>query len=147
MSEPAEEGERAQSNQEAEANDPVPAGNLASPPDSETPLIDRTKYSTTQANLEPPKQRIRPGSEPVNPDALARALKGFEDVPRQRERTPGTSPSRKRQRVYGDRYVPREFPRLLCSDARYVTTVNDLRLTSFFSTQIHPESRWSRPAG
>ena len=44
----------------------------------------------------------RVGSEPVDSTALAKAL---EDTGRVRERTPGASPSRKRQRVYGDRLV------------------------------------------
>ncbi len=47
----------------------------------------------------------RAGSEPVDPTALSKALKDMEDAGRVRERTPGASPSRKRQRVYGDRLV------------------------------------------
>lgn len=47
----------------------------------------------------------RAGSEPVDPTALSKALKDMEDAGRVRERTPGASPSRKRQRVYGDRSV------------------------------------------
>jgi len=42
----------------------------------------------------------------IDPDALAKALRDYEDAGNRRERTPGTSPSRKRQRVYGDRLVP-----------------------------------------
>lgn len=49
----------------------------------------------------------RAGSEPVDPLALSKALKGMEDAQRVREQTPGASPSRKRQRVYGDRSVNR----------------------------------------
>jgi cell division cycle 20-like protein 1 (cofactor of APC complex) len=45
-------------------------------------------------------------SEPIDASALAKALKDYDQAGRQRERTPGTSPCRKRQRVYGDRYVP-----------------------------------------
>ena len=41
-------------------------------------------------------------SEAIDPGALSRAL---EEAGRTRERTPGGSPSRKRQRVYGDRSV------------------------------------------
>jgi cell division cycle 20-like protein 1, cofactor of APC complex len=40
-----------------------------------------------------------------DPDALSKALMEFEEAGRQRERTPGGSPSRKRQRVYNDRWV------------------------------------------
>lgn len=43
----------------------------------------------------------------MDPTALSKALKGMEDAARVRERTPGASPSRKRQRVYGDRSVNR----------------------------------------
>ena len=43
------------------------------------------------------------GSEPVDPSALAKALKDYDEAGRRRERTPGASPCRKRQRVYGDR--------------------------------------------
>ncbi|KAI9657575.1 MAG: substrate-specific activator of APC-dependent proteolysis [Trizodia sp. TS-e1964] len=42
----------------------------------------------------------------IDPDALSKALKEFEQAGRDRERTPGGSPSRKRQRVYGDRFIP-----------------------------------------
>ena len=49
----------------------------------------------------------RAGSEPVDPNALTKALKDMEGAPQTRERTPGASPSRKRQRVYGDRSVDR----------------------------------------
>lgn len=42
----------------------------------------------------------------VDAQALTRALEDFEDAGRQRDTTPSGSPSRKRQRVYGDRFVP-----------------------------------------
>ncbi|KAL8991107.1 MAG: hypothetical protein Q9177_000395 [Variospora cf. flavescens] len=48
----------------------------------------------------------REGSEPVDPGALSRALQGVERAARSRERTPVGSPSRKRQRIYGDRFIP-----------------------------------------
>ncbi len=44
-------------------------------------------------------------SESVDPVMLSRALKDFAEAGRQRERTPGGSPSRKKQKVYGDRSV------------------------------------------
>ena len=47
----------------------------------------------------------RAGSEPIDASALSKALKEFEDSGNTRERTPGGSPSRKRQRIYGDRSV------------------------------------------
>ncbi|KIV90817.1 hypothetical protein PV10_05424 [Exophiala mesophila] len=49
---------------------------------------------------------IRPTTEAMEADTLNRRLKEFEYAARQRERTPGRSPSRKRQRVYGDRFIP-----------------------------------------
>jgi cell division cycle 20-like protein 1, cofactor of APC complex len=40
----------------------------------------------------------------IDPNALSKALmKEFEDTGRTRDITPGGSPSRKRQRIYGDR--------------------------------------------
>ncbi|EEP82807.1 conserved hypothetical protein [Uncinocarpus reesii 1704] len=81
-------------------------GNLVSPPSSNTPPTVRTKSHSLHTGPEPAKFRSRLGSEPINAGALAKALKDFEDVGRQRERTPGTSPCRKRQRVYGDRFIP-----------------------------------------
>lgn len=47
----------------------------------------------------------RQGSEAIDADALSRALMDYEEVGRARERTPQASPSRKRQRIYGDRSV------------------------------------------
>ncbi len=47
------------------------------------------------------------GGSSVDPNALSRALNDLNEVKeagaRPRQRTPGGSPSRKRQRVYGDR--------------------------------------------
>lgn len=47
----------------------------------------------------------RAGSEPIDASALTQALKDFEGARRTRDRTPTASPSRKRQRIYGDRLV------------------------------------------
>lgn len=49
--------------------------------------------------------RERDGSEAIDPDALSKALEEFEDAQKAHEKTPNTSPSRKRQRLYGDRLV------------------------------------------
>lgn len=87
-------------------DEPTLAGNLVSPPGSKTPPSNRMKPKTPRGNSNVPRQRIRSGSDAINPDALSRALQGYDEVTRNhRERTPGTSPSRKRQRIYGDRYV------------------------------------------
>lgn len=48
----------------------------------------------------------RAGSEPIDARALSEALKSVEERKAIRERTPISSPSRKRQRIYGDRSVP-----------------------------------------
>ena len=70
-------------------------------PDTKTPPAatkrDHNIFSTNGAE--------RAGSEPVDPTALSKVLKDMEDSGRVRERTPGASPSRKRQRIYGDRSV------------------------------------------
>ncbi|RDW84531.1 putative meiosis-specific APC activator protein AMA1 [Coleophoma cylindrospora] len=46
-------------------------------------------------------------NDAIDPTQLSKALlREFEDAGRQRDITPGGSPSRKRQRVYGDRFIP-----------------------------------------
>ena len=72
---------------------------LASPPDSRTPPTATARRSKVNG-------AERAGSEPINAGALSKALREFEDSGSARERTPGASPSRKRQRVYGDRFIP-----------------------------------------
>ncbi|KAL8953276.1 MAG: hypothetical protein Q9222_000842 [Ikaeria aurantiellina] len=49
---------------------------------------------------------IRSESEPVDAAALSQALHNVEHGRQSRERTPVASPSRKRQRIYGDRFIP-----------------------------------------
>lgn len=67
-------------------------------------LLDSTKSGATGKHRHSHSRRT---SEAINPDALSKALQEFDDVgsQRERERTPGMSPSRKRQRIYGDRYA------------------------------------------
>lgn len=80
--------------------------NIASPPGSKTPPSMHSRKTTLffpETGGRP--QKSQSGSDSIDPDALTKALKDFEEAGRRRERTPGTSPSRKRQRVYGDRYV------------------------------------------
>ena len=76
---------------------------LSSPPGTKTPPPDISKRSHANGNNINGHERA--ASDAIDPDALSRALKDFEDAGRTRERTPGGSPSRKRQRVYGDRSV------------------------------------------
>lgn len=85
------------------SNNPANALNLASPPGSKTPPSMPAKKTLFFPGSTGGRQKSRNSSEPIDPDALAKALKDYEDAGRPRERTPGTSPSRKRQRVYGDR--------------------------------------------
>ena len=68
-------------------------------PDTKTPPAATKRNSTNGLGTNGAE---RMGSEPVDSTALTKAL---EDTGRVRERTPGASPSRKRQRVYGDRSV------------------------------------------
>ncbi|WEW59983.1 substrate-specific activator of APC-dependent proteolysis [Emydomyces testavorans] len=106
MAERLGDGDRIRSSHSrAKADRTTMPGNLVSPPGSTTPPTGRAK-NVLHTSSERTKHRSRHGSEPINADALARALKDFEDAGRQRERTPGSSPSRKRQRVYGDRFIP-----------------------------------------
>lgn len=72
---------------------------LISPPESKTPPTATHKRNQAEfaANMHDRN------SEPVDPSALSRALEQFEQAGRVRERTPTASPSRKRQRIYGDR--------------------------------------------
>ncbi|KAF2641695.1 WD40 repeat-like protein [Massarina eburnea CBS 473.64] len=71
---------------------------LISPPESKTPPT--ATHKRNQADFAQDR-----GSEPVDPSALSKALEQFEQVGRPRER-PIASPSRKRQRIYGDRFIP-----------------------------------------
>jgi cell division cycle 20-like protein 1 (cofactor of APC complex) len=49
-------------------------------------------------------ERSRTMEAAVDPNALSKALmREFEETGRTRDVTPGGSPSRKRQRIYGDR--------------------------------------------
>ena len=80
---------------------------LASPPDSRTPpTISSSKQGKTNGSTS--LGGARSGSEPVDAGALSKALRDFEDAGRTREKTPSESPnrSRKRQRIYGDRFIP-----------------------------------------
>lgn len=77
--------------------------NIASPPGSKTPPSMHSRKTTLFFPETGGRQKSQNGSDSIDPDALTKALKDFEEAGHRRERTPGTSPSRKRQRVYGDR--------------------------------------------
>lgn len=77
--------------------------NIASPPGSKTPPSMPSKKTLFFPDTMHNRHKSQGSADPIDPDALAKALMDYEDAGRRRERTPGTSPSRKRQRVYGDR--------------------------------------------
>lgn len=79
------------------------AANMISPPASTTPPSVPAKKTIFYPDNLGNRSRSERESEPVDAKALDKALKDLEDAGRQRERTPGMSPCRKRQRVYGDR--------------------------------------------
>jgi cell division cycle 20-like protein 1 (cofactor of APC complex) len=79
------------------------ATNMVSPPASTTPPSIPAKKTIFYSDNLGSRSRAEEGSEPVDATALDKALKGLDEAGRQRERTPGMSPCRKRQRVYGDR--------------------------------------------
>ncbi|PWY92740.1 WD40 repeat-like protein [Aspergillus heteromorphus CBS 117.55] len=79
---------------------------IASPPGSRTPPSMPSKKTLFYPEPQGRRQKSETTSDPIDPGALAKALKEYEDAGNPRERTPGTSPSRKRQRVYGDRFIP-----------------------------------------
>jgi len=74
---------------------------LPTPADSKTPptIAGRRFIEIGESSL----HTQRTATEAMEADALNRRLKELENAGRPREMTPGRSPSRKRQRVYGDR--------------------------------------------
>ncbi|KAK5130637.1 substrate-specific activator of APC-dependent proteolysis, partial [Cryomyces antarcticus] len=91
------------------ASSEVHTPTLISPPGTKTPPTATSKRPllTDKSNGSGNGSRGDDrGSEPVDPDQLNKALERFEQAGRQREHTPGSSPSRKRQRIYGDRFIP-----------------------------------------
>ncbi|KAL8659290.1 MAG: hypothetical protein Q9226_000505 [Calogaya cf. arnoldii] len=71
--------------------------------------VDNDTLSTAtrkRSHIIPANGHHREASEPVDATALTQALHGVEGEAQSRERTPVGSPSRKRQRIYGDRFIP-----------------------------------------
>lgn len=79
---------------EADARDQTPS--LISPPESKTPPT--ATHKRNQADFAQDRN-----SEPVDPSALSMALELYEQAGRATRERPIASPSRKRQRLYGDR--------------------------------------------
>ena len=88
--------DNAQSKNSADFHTPT----LISPPDTRTPPT--ATHQRHQPNDVGARNSER-GPGAIDPDVLSIALKNFEDSGRQREHTPGGSPSRKRQRTNWDR--------------------------------------------
>lgn len=79
----------------------TPPRNTTPPPQAEKRKSDRKATDDSARN---DRAAMGSAADAVDPNALSKALlKEFEDVGRHRDVTPGGSPSRKRQRVYGDR--------------------------------------------
>ena len=78
------------------------AGSL---PRATTPPLQKARTANRNSGQVKAAGSHEKGAESVDADALSRALKEFRDAGKQRDRTPAGSPSRKRQRVYGDRSV------------------------------------------
>lgn len=94
------------------------APTLVSPPGTKTPPSGVDKRTHIASKIMNGSKRA--GSEPVDPSALSKALRDFERAG-SREPTPGASPSRKRQRVYGDRSV---VETCLCKGSKRLTRVS-----------------------
>ena len=73
---------------------------IISPPFSKSPPTDGARSDSLT------RRDLHRNSEPVDPAGLSRALNNLERGGREREHTPGASPSRKRPRIYGDRFIP-----------------------------------------
>ncbi|KAJ6196594.1 WD40-repeat-containing domain protein [Bipolaris maydis] len=84
-----------------QSEDDIATPTLISPPESKTPPTASHKRSQSF-----PTKRLSRNSEPIDPTALSKALGHIEQAGRVRERTPTASPSRKRPRMYGDRFIP-----------------------------------------
>ena len=111
---------------------------LISPPESKTPPT--ATHKRNQADFAHDRS-----SEPVDASALTKALEHFERAGRMQER-PMASPSRKRQRVYGDRLVGRQTS--VCGRADDVADSFPIaldrtcrRAIHCFTTTLHPRHR------
>ncbi|MCJ1261955.1 substrate-specific activator of APC-dependent proteolysis [Lobaria immixta] len=79
---------------------------LVSPPEAGTPPLAIGRHGHTNVSFSNGFQKA--GSEPIDAHRLSHALKTHEEAVQRRERTPGGSPSRKRQRTNRntDRFIP-----------------------------------------
>jgi cell division cycle 20-like protein 1 (cofactor of APC complex) len=78
---------------------------VATPPRSATPPAAAEKRkSDMRSKEESSARRSSTTRSGVDADQLQKVLKEFDDAGKAKDTTPGGSPARKRQRVYGDRY-------------------------------------------
>lgn len=70
---------------------------LVSPPDVGTPPVAIGRRGHNNGSMSNSFEKA--GSEPIDANRLSHALKSHEEALHRRERTPGGSPSRKRQRI------------------------------------------------
>ena len=82
------------------ASEQLSTPSLISPPITKTPPTDSAQSGGRL------RRGIQRNSEPIDPQGLSQALNKLERGGREREHTPGSSPNRKRPRVYGDRFIP-----------------------------------------
>ncbi|OCT54722.1 Fizzy-related protein like protein [Cladophialophora carrionii] len=86
-----------------EASERPQTPTLPTPVGSKTPpTISTKRFAGPEEGMSAAQRAI----EALEADALNRRLREIEHAGRQRDRTPGRSPSRKRQRIYGDRFIP-----------------------------------------
>lgn len=81
----------------------TPARMATPPPPSDRGRLE-ARLNGDHGNVRSARHTARVGSSGVDPEILSRALSRELSADR-RDSTPGASPSRKRQRINGDRYV------------------------------------------
>ncbi|OAL06214.1 WD40 repeat-like protein [Phaeosphaeriaceae sp. SRC1lsM3a] len=86
----------------AHADDGLATPTLISPPESKTPPTATHKRNKSAFGSNAHDRN----SQPVDSSVLSKALEQLEHAGHVRERTPTASPSRKRPRIYGDRFIP-----------------------------------------
>lgn len=92
----------------AQSANPLITHPINTPPRAASPPMAiekrRLEFKAAETGLRNDRESSMPRSLDAN--ALNKALLGVDDGRRHRDITPGGSPSRKRQRVWGDRFIP-----------------------------------------
>lgn len=86
----------------------TPTPSLPTPAESKTPptITSKRFYEQYGVGVGTSGDAQRLSVEQVDEENLTRRLRELENAGRQRDRTPGHSPRRKKQRVFGDRFIP-----------------------------------------